>query len=318
LVLLRVDGLKTYFFTYRGVVKAVDNVSFTLEKGETLGLAGESGCGKSTTAYSIMKLIPPPGRIVDGKILLDDKLNLVEMSESEIRFKVRWKRISMVFQGAMNALNPVYTIGHQLCEALTFHANMTKEEALERCKKLLTMVGLEPDIVKRYPHELSGGMKQRVFIAMALVLSPDIIICDEPTTALDVVVQAQILNLLKELQQKMGMSIIIISHDLGVIAELSDKIAVMYAGKIAELGPAEKILLEPAHPYTKGLISSIPRLTKKVEITWIPGLPPDLINPPEGCRFHPRCPQAMDICKREEPPTVKLSPDHEVMCWLYG
>lgn len=318
MTLLEVNGLKTYFFTYRGVVKAVDNVSFSLEKGETLGLAGESGCGKSTTAYSIIKLVPPPGKIVDGKILLDGKFNLAKMSEPEIRYKVRWKKISMVFQGAMNALNPVYTIGHQICETLIFHADMTKDEALDRAKKLLTMVGLEPDIVKRYPHELSGGMKQRVFIAMALALNPDIIICDEPTTALDVVVQAQILNLLKKLQQEMGMSIIIISHDLGVIAELSDKIAVMYAGKIAELGPAEKILLDPAHPYTKGLISSIPRLTKRVEITWIPGLPPDLINPPKGCRFHPRCPQAMAICKKEEPPRVKLSPDHEVTCWLYG
>lgn len=316
--LLEVSNLKTYFFTDRGVVKAVDGISFKLDKGETLGLAGESGCGKSTTAYSLIKLVPPPGKIVSGKILLDGEGNIVDLPEPEVRRRVRWKRISMVFQGAMNALNPVYTIGQQICEVLTYHAQMTKEEAVERAKELLTMVGLEPDIVNRYPHELSGGMKQRSFIAMALALNPDIIICDEPTTALDVVVQAQILNLLKELQNKYGISIILITHDLGVTAELSDKVAIMYAGKIAEQAPSEKIFLEPAHPYTKGLINSIPRLKSKVKITWIPGLPPNLINPPTGCRFHPRCPEAMDICKKEEPPIVKLSSDHEVMCWLYG
>jgi len=318
MVLLDVRDLRTYFFTFRGVVKAVDGVSFKVEKGKTFGLAGESGCGKSTTAYSIIKLVPPPGRIVGGQILLDGKTDIVKMSEEEVRRKVRWKRISMVFQGAMNALNPVYTIGKQICEVLTYHAGMTKHEALERAKELLKMVGLEPDIVKRYPHELSGGMKQRAFIAMALALNPDLIICDEPTTALDVVVQAQILNLLKQLQEKFKMSIIIITHDLGVIAELADDIAIMYAGKIVEKAPSEKIFLEPAHPYTRGLISSVPRLTKRVEITWIPGLPPDLANPPPGCRFHPRCKEAMDICKKEEPPIVKIGPDHEVACWLYG
>ena len=318
MVLLDVRDLRTYFFTFRGVVKAVDGVSFKVEKGKTFGLAGESGCGKSTTAYSIIKLVPPPGRIVGGQILLDGKTDIVKMSEEEVRRKVRWKRISMVFQGAMNALNPVYTIGKQICEVLTYHAGMTKHEALERAKELLKMVGLEPDIVKRYPHELSGGMKQRAFIAMALALNPDLIICDEPTTALDVVVQAQILNLLKQLQEKFKMSIIIITHDLGVIAELADDIAIMYAGKIVEKAPSEKIFLEPAHPYTRGLISSVPRLTKRVEITWIPGLPPDLANPPPGCRFHPRCKEAMDICRKEEPPIVKIGPDHEVACWLYG
>ncbi len=318
MALLEVKGLKTYFFTERGVVKAVDGISFEVEKGTTLGLAGESGCGKSTTAYSIIKLVPPPGKIVEGQILLDGKTDIVKMPEPEVRRKVRWKRISMVFQGAMNALNPVYTIGKQICEVLTYHADMTKKEAMERARELMKMVGLEPDIVKRYPHELSGGMKQRAFIAMALALNPDLVICDEPTTALDVVVQAQILNLLKELQEKFKMSIIIITHDLGVIAELADYVAIMYAGKIVEKGPAEKIFLDPAHPYTRGLISSVPRLTKRVEITWIPGLPPDLIKPPPGCRFHPRCKEAMDVCKKEEPPVVKLAPDHEVACWLYG
>jgi len=316
--LLEVRNLRTYFFTERGVVKAVDNVSFVVEKGKTFGLAGESGCGKSTTAYSIIKLVPPPGRIVGGEVLLDGELDIASMPEEEVRRKIRWKRISMVFQGAMNALNPVYTVGYQICEVLTYHANMSKEEAMERARELMVMVGLEPDIVKRYPHELSGGMKQRAFIAMALALNPDLLICDEPTTALDVVVQAQILNLLKELQEKFKMSIIIITHDLGVIAELADYIGIMYAGKIVEKGPSEKIFLDPAHPYTRGLIRSVPRLTKKVEITWIPGLPPNLINPPPGCRFHPRCPEAMDVCKKEEPPVVKLAPDHEVACWLYG
>ena len=316
--LLRVRDLKTYFFTFRGVVKAVDGISFDVEKGKTFGIAGESGCGKSTTAYSIIKLVPPPGKIVGGEIILDDKIDITKLSEDEVRRKIRWKRISMVFQGAMNALNPVYTIGKQICEVLTYHAGMTKKEAMARARELMEMVGLEPDIVKRYPHELSGGMKQRAFIAMALALNPDLIICDEPTTALDVVVQAQILNLLKKLQEKFKMSIIIITHDLGVIAELADDIAIMYAGKIVEKAPAEKIFLEPAHPYTRGLIRSVPRLMKRVDITWIPGLPPDLVNPPPGCRFHPRCSEAMDICKKEEPPVVKLSPEHEVACWLYG
>ncbi|MDK2384417.1 MAG: ABC transporter ATP-binding protein [Candidatus Korarchaeota archaeon] len=316
--LLRVENLKTYFYTLRGVVKAVDNVSFTLRKGEVLGLAGESGCGKSTTAYSIINLVPPPGRIVGGHIYLDG-MDIARMSEHELRRKVRWKRISMVFQGAMNALTPVYTVGYQIAEPLIYHAGMEKQEAMERVEELLSLVGLDPGIAKRYPHELSGGQKQRVVIAMALALNPDLVIADEPTTALDVVVQAQILNLLKELQRKLKMSIILITHDLSIIAELADKVAVMYAGKIVEWGPADVIFTEPKHPYTQALLRAIPRLRGPIDkLIWIPGTPPDLIAPPPGCRFYPRCTKVMDICRREEPPMVEVGKEHYVACWLYA
>ena len=318
--LLEVKNLKTYFYTYRGVVKAVDDVSFELEKGEVLGLVGESGCGKSTTAYSIIKLVPPPGKIVDGHILLsngDGTIDIVKLKDSEVRRKIRWKRISMIFQGAMNALNPVYTVGRQITEAIVEHSDMSKEEALERAKELLELVGLEPDMVKRYPHELSGGQKQRVFIAMALALNPDIVICDEPTTALDVVVQAQIINLLKRLQHELKMSMIFITHDLSVISAIADKVAVMYAGKIVERGSLKEVFSEPYHPYTQGLLKSVPKIKNPEKIIWIPGLPPDLINPPKGCRFHPRCSRAMDICREKEPPTVSIGKNRYVACWLY-
>lgn len=316
--MLEVEHLKTYYYTYRGIVKAVDDVSFKLREGESLGIAGESGCGKSTLAYSLLKLVPPPGRIAGGKIVIDG-VDVTRMSEAEVRGKVRWKKISMVFQGAMNALNPVYTVGYQLAEPLIYHKGYTRKEAIEKAKKYLQLVGLSPDIVNRYPHELSGGMKQRVVIAMALILQPKIVIADEPTTALDVVVQAQILNLLKKLQKELGISIILITHDLSIIAELADKVAIMYAGKIVEFGPLEKIYLEPQHPYTQALLKSIPRLRgEKSKLEWIPGTPPDLRNPPPGCRFAPRCKFAMDICRRQEPPEVQLSPDHRVLCWLHA
>ncbi len=315
---LEVEHLKTYYYTYKGIVRGVDDVSFKLKEGESLGIAGESGCGKSTLAYSLLKLVPPPGRIVGGKILIDGH-DIVKMSEGEVRSKIRWKKISMVFQGAMNALNPVYTVGYQLAEPLIYHKGYSKKEAIEEAKKYLEMVGLAPEIVNRYPHELSGGMKQRVVIAMALILQPKIVIADEPTTALDVVVQAQILNLLKKLQKELKISIILITHDLSIIAELADKVAIMYAGKIVEFGPLEKVFLEPKHPYTQALLRSIPRLRgAKEKLEWIPGTPPDLRNPPPGCRFHPRCKFAMDICRKDSPPEVYLEPDHRVLCWLYG
>ncbi|RLI13822.1 ABC transporter ATP-binding protein [Candidatus Bathyarchaeota archaeon] len=314
--LLEVRDLRTYYFTYRGVVKAVDGISFEVEKGKTLGLAGESGCGKSTAAYSIIKLVPPPGRIVGGQIIFDG-MDLTKMSESEIRRKIRWKRISMVFQGAMNALTPVYTIAKQITEVLTYHAGMSKTEALQRAAELLEMVGLDRTVLRRYPHELSGGMKQRAFIAMALALNPDLVIADEPTTALDVVVQAQILNLLKRLQKELGIGLILITHDLAVTAEMSDYVAVMYAGKIVEYGPNELIFREPLHPYSEGLIMSVPSLRRPRKVKWIPGLPPDLIEPPKGCRFHPRCSRAMDICREKEPPMVEVK-GRKVACWLYA
>ena len=318
MALLEVENLRTYFFTLRGVVKAVDGVSFQLDKGETLGIVGESGCGKSTLAWSLLRLIPPPGRIVGGSIRIDGQ-DIVKMSEGEVRRKIRWKKISMVFQGAMNALNPVYTIGDQLIEPLLLHTNMTKKEALQRAAELLKAVGLPSHILRRYPHELSGGQKQRVVIAMALILDPDIVIADEPTTALDVVVQAQILNLMKKLHRERRMSIILITHDLGVVTELSEKIAVMYAGKIVEFGRADDIFEKPLHPYTRALIRAVPRLKGDIhKLEYIPGSPPDLRNPPPGCRFAPRCKEAFDPCRVEPPPMIEYEKGHYVACWLYA
>ncbi|PLC61781.1 dipeptide/oligopeptide/nickel ABC transporter ATP-binding protein [Thermoproteus sp. CP80] len=313
--LLEVKGLKIYYFTLRGVVKAVDNVSFTLEKGESLAIVGESGSGKSTLGYGLIRLVPPPGRIVEGEIILDGT-DLTKLPESRIRREIRWKRISMVFQGALNALNPVKRVGDQIVDAILAHESVTKKEALQRAMELLKAVGIDPRRVNNYPHEFSGGMKQRVVIAMALALNPDIVIADEPTTALDVVVQAQILNLLKKLKQERKMSIILITHDLSLVAELADKVAIMYGGKLVEIGSSDDIYTDPKHPYTKGLMASIPRLGGKKELYWIPGNPPDLRSPPPGCRFHPRCPYAMDICRVKEPPYYNIK-DVSVACWLF-
>ena len=316
--LLEVSNLKVYYYTSKGVVRAVDSVSFSIEKGEVMGLAGESGCGKSTLGYALIRLVPPPGRIVGGKILFNG-LDVLSMSEDEFRKKIRWKGISMIFQGALNALNPVMKVGDQIAEVFRLHLGLPKDEGIRRARELLKMVGLDPEKVNAYPHELSGGMKQRVVIAMALALNPPLVIADEPTTALDVVTQAQILNLLKQLQREKNMSLILVSHDLSLIAELADKLAVMYAGKIVEYGPSDSVYNNPLHPYTQGLIRSIPRLSgEKSELVGIPGEPPDLANPPPGCRFHPRCPFAMDICRREEPPLVEVEKGHYVACWLYA
>ncbi len=315
---LEVRNLKAYYLTSRGPVKAVDNVSFDLERGESLGLAGESGCGKSTLGFSLINLLPPPGKIVDGSIKIDG-IEVVGKPDEELRREVRWKKISMIFQGAMNALNPVLTIGDQLSEPLIYHQGMSKEEAIERVKEHLELVGLDPDIYKRYPHELSGGMKQRAVIAMALLEHPDVIIADEPTTALDVIVQAQILNLLKSLKKKLNLSIIFISHDLAVISEIADRLAIMYAGEIVEIGPSENLYLNPRHPYTQKLLGAIPRLKKKVErLEFIPGAPPNLIHPPSGCRFHPRCPYRFEPCDKEEPPFIEVEPGHYVRCHLFA
>jgi peptide/nickel transport system ATP-binding protein len=313
--LLSVEGLKVYYFTSGGTVKAVDKVDFSLYRGEALGIAGESGCGKSTLGYGLINLVPPPGRIVDGHILIDN-VDVAKLNESDLRKKVRWRKISMVFQGAMNALTPVYTIGKQLAEPLTIHTAISYKEALNKVQEILPLVGLSPEIIRRYPHELSGGMKQRVMIAMALILNPDIIIADEPTTALDVIVQAQILNLLKKLRRELGVTLILISHDLSIMAEVVDRLMVMYAGKVAELGKSDVIFSAPSHPYTQGLIASIPKLGEK-KLNYIPGLPPDLRNPPVGCRFADRCPMVMDICRKEEPPFFEIAKEHFVSCWLY-
>ena len=315
--LLQVSNLKIYYYTYEGIVRAVDGVSFNIKRGEALGIAGESGCGKSTLAYGLLRIVPIPGRIVEGKVIFDGT-DILQIPESEFKRKYRWKKISMVFQGAMNSLDPVKNIGKQIADViLTHEENISKSKAYRRATELLKLVGIDPARAKSYPHELSGGMKQRVVIAMALALNPDLLIADEPTTALDVVVQAQILNLLKELKNKFKMSLILITHDLSVIAEIADKVAIMYAGKIVELGKMEDIYEDPKHPYTSKLLRSIPRLRGKASLEWIPGQPPDLKNPPLGCRFHPRCPYVMDRCRREEPPAISLGRDRFVSCWLH-
>jgi peptide/nickel transport system ATP-binding protein len=315
--ILTVDNLKLYYYTSKGVVKAVDDISFSLNKGETLGLVGESGCGKTTTGFALLKMPTPPGKIAGGKIVIDG-IDITPLRENEMRRNIRWEKISMVFQGAMNTLTPVYTIGKQMMETLQEHREMESEEARKRIEKYLNLVGLSGDTVKRYPHELSGGMKQRIAIATALFLEPKVIICDEPTTALDVIVQAQIINLLKDLKEKLDLSFIFITHDLATEAEVSDRIAVMYAGKIVEIGTNQQIYEEqgPCHPYTRNLLAATPRLHAKVsELSFIPGAPPDLLEPPSGCRFHPRCSLAMDKCKEEEPPLIEIEEEHMVACW---
>jgi len=315
---LEVEDLTTRYYTFKGVVKAVEGVSFKLKKGEVLGVAGESGSGKSTLAWSLMGMVPPPGRIVRGKVVVDG-VELTKLSPSKLREQVLWKKISMIFQGAMNALNPVYTVGHQIAEPLMYHAGLSKKEALKRAEELLEMVGLKREIAKRYPHELSGGMKQRVVIAMALALSPPVVIADEPTTALDVVVQAQILNLMKKLKAEKQLSVILITHDLSIIAEMADTVMVMYGGKVMEIGPSDEVFTAPKHPYTEALLNSIPRLRGPVEkLAYIPGEPPDLINPPSGCLFHPRCKYAMEICKKSEPELLEVGENHFARCWLRG
>lgn len=309
---LRVENLKAYYFTSNSVVKAVDNISFVLHKGESLGIAGESACGKSTLGLSMMRMLQPPGKIVDGKIVLHGT-DVLALGEKEYTRKVRWKRISMVFQGAMNALDPVYSIKDQLKEVLTIHG-FPQEKMEARMREAVKQVGLDPSVINRYPHELSGGMKQRIVIAMALMLEPEFVIADEPTTALDVLVQAQIINLLKKLKKE-GMTIMLITHDLAIVSEIADKIGIMYAGEIIEFGSAEQIYGEPKHPYTQALIAAIPRLKGDKTISYVKGNPPNLANPPKGCRFYDRCAHAMDVCK-QDPPLIKIK-DGYVRCWLY-
>jgi len=314
---LEVENLKLYYKVSEGLVKAVDDVSFFLRKGETLGLVGESGCGKTTTGTALMHMPTPPGYIAGGKIILDGE-DIVPLKENEIRRRIRWEKISMVFQGAMNCLTPVYTIGKLMSETLQEHRKIEKTEARNIMVKYLNYVGLSEDVLRRYPHELSGGMKQRVVIAMALFLEPKVIVCDEPTTALDVVVQAQIINLLKELKEKLSLSFIFITHDLATEAEVSDRVQIMYGGKIMEIGTNQQIYGEqgPMHPYTRRLLEATPRLHEEVEeLAFIPGTPPDLLRPPQGCKFHERCDVVMDKCKSQEPDLIEVEDDHYVACW---
>lgn len=316
--ILEVKNLRLYYHTSKGVVKALDNVSFNLKKGETLGLVGESGCGKTTTGVALLRMPSPPGRIEEGSQIIVDGRDIMPLSDKQIRKDVRWEEVAMVFQGAMNCLTPVYTIGKQMMETLQEHRDMDKVQAAELIKEYLNLVGLPPEVMNRYPHELSGGMKQRIVIATALFLKPKIVILDEPTTALDVIVQAQIINLLKKLKKTFDLSFIFITHDLALEAEVCDRICVMYAGKIAELGTNAQIYGKqgPMHPYTEKLLQATPLLKKKVDaLSFIPGAPPDLIDPPKGCRFNPRCHKVMDRCREEEPPLLEIEPGHMVACW---
>jgi oligopeptide transport system ATP-binding protein len=315
--LLQVKDLYTSFFTSSGEVKAVNGVSFNLEEGKVLGIVGESGSGKSVTAYSILQILTHPGRIVSGSIKLKGK-ELVGCSK-EIIQKIRGNQISIIFQDPMTSLNPVFTIGNQLMEAILLHTNRNKEEAKDRAIEMLRLVGInEPEKrIDQYPHEFSGGMRQRVMIAMALACEPDILIADEPTTALDVTIQAQILDLMKELQKKLGMAIILITHDLGVVAEMCDDIIVMYAGQISERGTADDIFYNPKHEYTKGLLKSIPTVqNQKQRLKPIGGNPVDLLNMPDGCPFAPRCDNAMKICLSVNPVEIKLEGKHTSRCWM--
>jgi oligopeptide/dipeptide ABC transporter ATP-binding protein len=318
--LLEVRDLHTSFQTSEGLIRAVNGVSFHLEEGETLGLVGESGCGKSVTSLSILRLIPqPPGRISGGPILFrgDD---LLAKSEEEMR-KIRGNSISMIFQEPMTSLNPVYTCGFQIVEAIRLHQRRSRSEARDRAIEMLRVVGIpSPEQrVDEYPHQLSGGMRQRVMIAMALSCNPSLLIADEPSTALDVTIQAQILDLIARLRHELGMSVLIITHDLGVVAEVADRVAVMYAGEVVEHASVEEIFARPLHPYTQGLLNSIPRLGKLMErLSVIPGTVPNPIEFPSGCAFHPRCPLADERCRDEDPPLNEQGGDHQVACWKVG
>jgi len=316
MALLEVQDLKTYYQTLRGPVKAVDGITFQVEKGEAFGLAGESGCGKTTVALSILRILPSGGDIIGGKILFRGQ-DIVKFKDNQMR-DIRWKGIAIVFQGAMNALNPLFKVGDQIVEAIKTHEpKVSKREAWERTEKLLQTVGVEPSRAKNYPHEFSGGMRQRGLIAMALACNPGLLIADEPGTALDVVVRAQVLKLMAELKEKLNLGMILITHDLSIITETCEKVAIMYAGKIVEQGEIAVIFKEPLHPYTQGLIGAFPSIkAAKRRMTSIHGFPPDLLNPPTGCRFHPRCPHTMDVCKKEDPEPLELAGNHYVACHL--
>ncbi|MCH7768261.1 MAG: ABC transporter ATP-binding protein [Nitrospinae bacterium] len=321
--LLVVEDLKTVFVTSQGEGRAVDGVSFQLQAGETLGLVGESGCGKTVTALSLLRLVPdPPGKIVGGAIHFNG-VNLLALTEEEMR-AVRGNDISMVFQEPMTSLNPVFTIGDQITEAIILHQALSKREARVQAVEMLQCVGI-PDPDKRvdeYPHQLSGGMRQRAMIAMALTCRPKLLIADEPTTALDVTIQAQILDLMRTLQADLGMAILLITHDLGVVADIADRVAVMYAGKIIEEAPVERLFAEPKHPYTQGLLHSVPRIDKdatgqRERLQEIPGLIPSIFAIPPGCAFAPRCPHVMERCRKDEPPLEAVGRETLAACWLH-
>ena len=313
--LLEVKNLSMVYSTLQGDVKAVQDVTFSMGRGEALGIAGESGSGKTSLASTIIQILPKVARITNGEILFRG-VNLLEIPKEEFRKEYRWKKISYIFQGAMNALNPIIKVGDQIAETITLHENVTEEEAWERGARLFEMVGLEPGRINNYPFEFSGGMRQRAMIAMALACNPELVIADEPTTALDVTIQAQIMELLKHLQETLDLSFILITHDISVIAETCNRSIIMYGGKIAEIADVEELFSHPFHPYSEGLIGAIPSMQKAKEkqLKHIPGFPPDLINPPSGCRFHPRCPYAKPICQEKVPELKEVYPGRYVAC----
>ncbi|MFB0519073.1 MAG: ABC transporter ATP-binding protein [Acidobacteriota bacterium] len=321
---LQVNNLKTYFYLSQGVMRAVDGVSFSVREGESLGLVGESGCGKTVTSLSIMRLVPPPGRIVAAEVCFLGR-DLVSLSEKEMQ-GVRGKEIGMVFQEPMTSLNPVYTVSEQIAEVISFHQGRSRREAQEAAVSWLRLVGIgDPEkVVSFYPHQLSGGMRQRVMIAIALCCYPRLLIADEPTTALDVTIQAQIINLLGELRRELGIALLLITHDLAVVAEVADRVVVMYAGRVVEEASVSSLFNYPGHPYTRGLINSVPRFSSsrgmkgKKKLKGIEGMVPDLLHLPSGCSFHPRCPQRFALCEREVPSLFRVNEEQRVSCFLYG
>uniref|UniRef100_A0A7C3MIK6 ABC transporter ATP-binding protein n=1 Tax=Dictyoglomus thermophilum TaxID=14 RepID=A0A7C3MIK6_DICTH len=314
-VVLKLDNFSVSYKTQKGSLEAVRNVSFELKEGETLAIVGESGCGKSSLARGILRLFPRNLEKASGKIYLDGE-DILSLKEDIFRKNVLWSKISMVFQGAMNSLNPVLKVIYQVAEPLIVHMGMDKNSAFNRAKEMLSFVGISESFAERYPFELSGGMKQRVVIAMALVTHPKIVILDEPTSALDVITQANILNLLKILKKELNLTYIFITHDIATTSELADKVAVMYAGEIVELSPSENFYNLPAHGYTMMLLNSVPTLKTIKKLKSIPGSPPSLISPPKGCRFHPRCQYVMDICREKEPPMFKKGEEHYAKCYI--
>jgi peptide/nickel transport system ATP-binding protein len=313
--ILKIEQLRTYFYTWAGIVKAVDGVNIDVNEGETLGLVGESGSGKSVTALSIINIVPSPGRIVEGKIIYKGE-DLIEKTEKDLQ-KIRGKEIGYIFQDPSTSLNPVFNIANQLTEVIRQHQNVTKEEALEKAIELLRLVEIpDPEIkIWNYPHQLSGGMKQRMAVARALSCQPSLLIADEPTTNLDVTIQAQILQLMKSLKQKLGMSMILITHDMGVVADVADRITVLYAGRVCEIADTKTIFYNPKHPYTVALLTAVPSLAlRRDKLAVIPGTIPNLIEPPSGCRFHPRCEYAKSICAKKIPPLEEIEPEHFVSC----
>ncbi len=316
--MLSIYGLRTHFFTEEGVVRAVDGVNLKIGRKETIGLVGESGCGKSVTALSIMRLVPSPGRIVDGRMLFEYE-DILKKSEDEMG-DIRGNKISMIFQEPMSSLNPVLTIGEQIAEVIRLHQGLSNSNAKTKAVEMLELVEMPSPLTKlnEYPHQLSGGMRQRVMIAMALSCNPSLLIADEPTTALDVTIQAQILELMKNLIKDFDSSLLLITHDFGIVAELCDKIAVMYAGNIVEQAHTKILFKNPKHPYTLGLFNSVPKIDVDVKrLKVIDGAVPNLANPPTGCKFHPRCPYVREICKKQKPQLVEVEPRHLVSCWIY-